>query len=239
MYVDVTRQAQILLDSVLTGVALGIAYDVLRALRRSFGWRWLAFLLDILFWLGVILLLFRMALMGEGGEVRLYLAAAFLVGGGVYLLTLSRLVLPLLLQILELLAKFWRWITIPARKTAGAAKKVFRKQKKDFQNWWKWYRITMDYYYPEVCQKGASQIESQTRRRWNKNLDTRPDGGLRHRAAVHAHQADRCPNPEGSEAGSGSGAGGAHQRTERRHRSQRRSGIHHELRPKRRRHGGA
>ena len=30
---------------------------------------------------------------------------------------------------LELLAKFWRWITIPARKTAGAAKKVFRKQK--------------------------------------------------------------------------------------------------------------
>ena len=178
MYVDVTRQAQVWLNCILAGGGLGMAYDVLRAVRRTIRWRWLTFLLDLLFWLGVILLLFSMALAGEGGEVRLYIAASFLLGGGLYLLTLSRLVLPLMLQILGFLVKICNWITLPARKGVSAAKKVCRKQKKDFQNWWRWYKITMDYYYPEVCTKGAGCDEGQTRRHRHKNSHTRPDGGL-------------------------------------------------------------
>ena len=129
------EQARVLLQSILLGAGLGLVYDVLRALRRSLGWRWLAFLLDLLFWLGTIALLFFMALTRETGQLRLYLPAAFLLGGGVYLLTLSRLVLPLLLKILAALGKFWRWSTEPARKGGRLAKKVWKKRKKDFQNW--------------------------------------------------------------------------------------------------------
>ena len=87
MYVDVTDQARILAQSVLTGACLGLAYDVLRALRRGLKARWISFFLDLLFWIGVTVLLFWMALVRESGEVRLYLAAAFLLGGGTYLLT--------------------------------------------------------------------------------------------------------------------------------------------------------
>ena len=177
MHVDVAEQARVLLQSILLGAGLGLVYDVLRALRRSLGWRWLAFLLDLLFWLGTIALLFFMALTRETGQLRLYLPAAFLLGGGVYLLTLSRLVLPLLLKILAALGKFWRWSTEPARKGGRLAKKVWKKRKKDFQNWWSWYRITMDSYHSELCTKGASRDESEARRRGNKNTGARPAGG--------------------------------------------------------------
>ena len=60
MYVDVIRQAQVWLNCILAGGGLGLAYDVLRAVRRTIRWRWLAFLLDLLFWIGVIFLLFSL-----------------------------------------------------------------------------------------------------------------------------------------------------------------------------------
>ena len=221
MHVDVAAQGQIFLTGLLLGAILGLMYDVLRAFRRSAGWRWLAFVLDVLFWLSVAVLLFWVALFRENGRVRLYVSAAFLAGGGLYLLTLSRLVLPGLLQILEWMGKFWGFLTAPLKKGAGAAKKVCGKRKKDFQNWVRWYRITMDYYHPENSEEGASVREGQTRRHRHKNTDTRPAGGSGDRASVHALAADGGTEPEGSAAGPGAGSGGKERRTVRRHRPQR------------------
>ena len=129
MYVDVLSQARTLAQGILLGAGLGLVYDMMRALRRALGLRWLGFVLDLLFWLGTTALLFVMALLREDGRVRLYLAAAFLLGGGAYLLTLSRLVLPLLLKLLSWAAKLWGWMTAPARKGARLAKKVYTNQK--------------------------------------------------------------------------------------------------------------
>lgn len=232
MYVDVAGQARVFLQSILIGAGLGLVYDVLRAVRRSLKSRGTAFLLDLLFWLGVTGLLFWLALFRENGQVRLYLAAALLLGGGGYLLTLSRQVLPFLLKILELLAKFWGWITAPARKGAELVKKVCSNQKKDFQNWIRWYKITMDYYYPECCEKGASDLEGQARRRRYKNPDTRPSGSGGDSASVHAFQADGRAGPAGSASGTGPESGGGKQRTGRRHRPQHRSGVHRQHRQK-------
>jgi spore cortex biosynthesis protein YabQ len=221
MHVDVAAQGQIFLLSLLLGAILGLVYDVLRAVRRSAGRRGLAFVLDVLFWLSVVVLLFWVALFRENGRVRLYVSAAFLAGAGLYLLTLSRLVLPGLLQILDWLGKFWRLLTAPVRKGAGLAKKVCGKRKKDFQNWVRWYRITMDYYHPENCEEGASVREGQTRRHRHKNSDTRSVSGSGDRASVHALTADVGSEPEGSAAGSGAGSGGEKRRSVRRYRPQR------------------
>ena len=124
MQVDAAAQGQVFLLSFLLGGILGLFYDLLRAIRRSSGRRGLSFLLDLLFWVTVSVLLFWVALFRESGEVRLYIPAAFLAGGTLYLVTLSPFVLPGLLQILEWLAKIGRWLASPAVRAVKTAKKV-------------------------------------------------------------------------------------------------------------------
>ena len=58
---DIAGQALTFARAAGLGAGLGLGYDLLRALRRSLGWRWLAFLLDLLFWLTAAGLLFAAA----------------------------------------------------------------------------------------------------------------------------------------------------------------------------------
>lgn len=220
MHIDVAEQARMLLQSLLIGVGLGLAYDVLRAVRRSLRLRWVAFVLDLLFWLCVTVLLFVVAMLGEAGEVRLYLGALFLVGSGIYLLTLSRLVLPMLLWLLSAIGKIWTFLTAPLRIGLRRVKKVCKKRKKDFQNWFEWYRITMAQYDADFPKKGASCRETEALRFGHQNFDTRPAGVGGDRAAVHAHPAGRRTKRTGRSSGTGTGTGGAKQRTGRCHRPQ-------------------
>jgi len=220
MHVDVADQAQMLLRCLATGAGLGLVYDVLRAIRRSLRLRWVAFILDLLFWIGVTVLLFVLALLGEAGEVRLYLSGLFLVGGGVYLLTLSRLVLPSLLWVMAGIGKIWAFLTAPLRSGLRYTKKVFTNQKKDFQNWLEWYRITMEQYHTEFLRKGAKYHENKALGRWHKNSDTRPAGGGSDRTAVHAQPTGRRTERTEHSPGAGAGTGGTKQRIGRRHRPQ-------------------
>ena len=109
MYVDVTAQAAVFGQGVLLGALLGLVYDAMRTLRRSIGWKILAFVLDVLFWLGVTAALFALTLLRDNGEVRIYHMLAFLLGGGLYFVTLSRLVLPALLWLAGLVGTVWRF----------------------------------------------------------------------------------------------------------------------------------
>ena len=123
---DTAAQALTFLRCVGLGAALGLGYDVLRALRRSLGWRWLAFLLDLLFWAAATVLLFTAALAWEAGRVRLYLGCALLLGGGTYLLSLSRLVLPALLAACAWVGRLTLWLLRPARRLGRGTKKFFK-----------------------------------------------------------------------------------------------------------------
>ena len=125
MYVEVGAQAAIFGQGMLLGVLLGVIYDGMRAARRSIHLRALAFALDLLFWLGVIAALFALTLLRDNGQVQIYHMAAFLLGGGLYFATASRLVLPVLLWAAELVV-FDR-----AGAACGAGrKKSFKKPKK-------------------------------------------------------------------------------------------------------------
>ncbi len=128
MYVDILAQAAISGQGFLLGAALGLVYDVMRTVRRSLRLAWLAFLLDLLFWLSAIVSLFLLTLLLDDGQVRIYHGIAILLGGGGYFLTLSHLILPILFRISQGLQMIWRVCTTPIRCGGHAAKKKYKKQ---------------------------------------------------------------------------------------------------------------
>ena len=76
MHVDILGQAAVFGQGFLLGVLLGLVYDGMRTLRRSLRLAPLAFLLDLLFWLGATAGLFALTLLSDDGQVRIYHMAA-------------------------------------------------------------------------------------------------------------------------------------------------------------------
>ena len=103
---DVTQQLLFCLRFGLLGMALGVLYDLFRAVRTHFRLRrWGTGLLDALFCLlglvGFLLLMLR----GTDGRLRLYLVLGLAAGFGLYRRTVSVWVLRLLLWVLRLLGQ--------------------------------------------------------------------------------------------------------------------------------------
>ena len=86
MHVDSWAQAVIFGQGLLLGAALGVLYDGMRTLRRGLRAPWLAFGLDLLFWLTAIVSLFALTLLRDDGQVRIYHMVAVALGGGLLLL---------------------------------------------------------------------------------------------------------------------------------------------------------
>ena len=78
---DVLNQAAIFAQAFLMGALLGLVYDGMRTLRRSLQLPGLAFLLDLLFWLGAAASLFAFTLLRDDGQVRIFHMAAAVLGG--------------------------------------------------------------------------------------------------------------------------------------------------------------
>lgn len=145
MHVDIMGQALVFGQGVLLGVALGLVYDGMRTLRRSLKLAALAFLLDLLFWVGTAASLFALTLLSDDGQVRIFHIAAVALGGGLYFLTLSKLILPFLLWLADRIRALFRLFTAPIRRAGRAGKKFLKFQKKHFQNWLAWYKINILY----------------------------------------------------------------------------------------------
>ena len=62
MYVDIGVQAAVFGQGLALGALLGLVYDGMRTLRRSIRLPALAFVLDVVFWLGTVAALFALAL---------------------------------------------------------------------------------------------------------------------------------------------------------------------------------
>ena len=128
MPADVAAQAAVFGQGLLLGAALGLVYDLMRAVRRSIPLKWLAALLDLAFWLGTAVCLFLLAILRDTGELRIFHGAAVLLGGGGYFLTLSRLLLPLFLCVMETLGRLWRFFTAPFRRAWNLLKKFLENK---------------------------------------------------------------------------------------------------------------
>lgn len=89
---------------VLVGVALGVLFDLLRALR----WfcrpnRWVGAVGDLLFWGSATLVMGGGLFLGNWGEFRLYVLVGLLLGLGVYYWLASPVVLALARALLQLI----------------------------------------------------------------------------------------------------------------------------------------
>ena len=103
---DVSQQLLFCLRFGLLGLALGVFYDVLRAVRTHFRLRrWGTGLLDVLFCLIGLLGFLLLMLRGTDGRLRLYLPLGMAAGFGLYRKTLSVWVLRLFLQVLRLVGQ--------------------------------------------------------------------------------------------------------------------------------------
>lgn len=91
---------------ILTGIVIGVLFDIFRIIRRSFKTPdFLTYIEDILFWLmaGIILLftIFKF----NNGEIRLYIFVSLLFGLTIYLLTLSKFFIKINVKIIGILKK--------------------------------------------------------------------------------------------------------------------------------------
>ena len=223
MPADVLDQAAIFAQAFLMGAVLGLVYDGMRTLRRSMGLPGLAFLLDLLFWLGATAGLFALTLLRDDGQVRIYHMAAVALGGGIYFLTLSRLILPVLLWVAGIVRSLFRLLTAPARRAGRAGKKFLKNQKKHFQNWLSWYKINMLYRFARNGEEGAVDNEAEEGRYGHKIAGAGALGRRVHRSAVHQGKAERRSGRPGGAEPPGPGAAGGKRRAAGRHRPQRRS----------------
>ena len=124
MHVDVSLQLAQLAVSVLTGFALGVLYDVLRAMRRVFK---INAALDALYCAVLLLALFTLGMdIGQGG-VHVFMFCAAAAGCAVYMSLLSGALLPLFEKITAFAAKAASPICKLINKFANCAKKCFSK----------------------------------------------------------------------------------------------------------------
>lgn len=121
MGIELTEQVAMFFRSVLLGGALGLLYDLLRALRALGGRVW-GGVLDGVYCALSASLLFFFVLAGDG-ELRLFFLAGALGGAVLFFCLLSPVLRPLW--------DFWLEILLsPVRLAAGAGKKCCRSAKK-------------------------------------------------------------------------------------------------------------
>ena len=102
MHVDVSLQLAQLALSVLTGFALGVLYDILRAMRRVLR---INAALDALFCAALLFALFTLGMdIGQGG-VHVFMFCAAAAGCAAYMSLLSAALLPLFEKITVFAAK--------------------------------------------------------------------------------------------------------------------------------------
>lgn len=86
------------------GVAAGVIFDFFRALRRCRGGHASVAASDIFFWLAEAALVFAAVYNFNSGQLRGYIFIGMAAGCGIYLLTLSRIMLFVFTHILRLFA---------------------------------------------------------------------------------------------------------------------------------------
>lgn len=95
--------------TVLIGVVAGFCYDLYKVTRGTLRLRKLGTALgDILFWIMLTGVVFTLLLVGNGGEVRLYVLIGLTLGAVIYLNILSRSATSLLQLTFRTIHRLWR-----------------------------------------------------------------------------------------------------------------------------------
>ncbi len=167
MEISLTGQAAALGGALLLGMAVGLAYDLIRIPRAYIRVPLLGEVLDLFFWLAVTAALFLYAIHSGNGEVRIFMAAALFGGAVVYFLLFSPWIRRFSALMAAAAVAVWRFITFPVRRAAAAIKKLKEKLKNSFSSWYKRYRMKQ---IPGKEEAAAEHGETGKgrRRKWHK-----------------------------------------------------------------------
>lgn len=103
---EVYSQLFCLLIFIITGIAIGILFDIFRILRKSFKTLdWITCIQDILFWILAGCIMLFSIFVFNNGEFRSYVFIGILIGVVVYMLTISRIFIKSSTAIIKFLKK--------------------------------------------------------------------------------------------------------------------------------------
>jgi hypothetical protein len=233
MDIDLTVQAVTFGGACVLGLSLGLVYDFMRILRRRISLRAVGPVLDLLFWLLCTGALFVFAA-ASGGEVRIFMVAAILLGAAVYFLALSRPVLFLLNRVADFLSFIFHLLLLPFRILGQLGKNFIKILKNHFHYQARWFKINMipgemDTLSRHSASGNGGAAHGKNKKGWN--FDQAGHFGSAHLSGHHASQPARADQPRANSAGrtesTGRTADSAQRRADRRRNKQRRPGPHH------------
>lgn len=106
MNINVYQQLFDLLIFALTGVVIGILFDIFRIIRRTFKTAdFITYIEDILFWILTGLIILFTIFNFNNGEIRVYIFVGLLLGLIIYLLTISKYFIKICVSILKVIKK--------------------------------------------------------------------------------------------------------------------------------------
>lgn len=141
MNINVYQQLFNLLVFIITGIIIGVLFDIFRIIRRSFKTAdFITYIEDILFWILTGLILLFMIFTFNNGEIRIYIFVGLILGFITYLLTVSRYFIKICIMILKFIKKI---LYFPIRVLFNFMKKyiikpvldILQKIKLKFTKW--------------------------------------------------------------------------------------------------------
>lgn len=149
---EILKEADVLLASFFTGMALLLVYDLLRIIRRLIPHSiWAVGTEDLLFWIGGAVVLFAMLYRENSGYIRGFSIGGVLLGMLLYSFAFSPWVVKgsvfILEKVIFLASRPFVWTAHILKRPVGffgrAAKKIMRFFKKQLKKFWKAVRMGM------------------------------------------------------------------------------------------------
>ncbi len=139
MPVDVNAQTIHFFACALSGGAIGVLYNLFAAIRRGFSFgRVATFFVDFIFWIAGTMVFFCILHISCSGEITWYGLLGVMLGLVLYLASVSRIVYPILLNLVKLLKKLLMFcikiFIVPFYKIFKSCGRLFKPVKKLAQN---------------------------------------------------------------------------------------------------------
>ncbi|MEG1633128.1 MAG: spore cortex biosynthesis protein YabQ [Oscillospiraceae bacterium] len=141
----ISEQAAQAALALIAGVALGLAYDLVKAFRLKLRSPFFTASADVLFCLAAALGLFAFGLGPGGGQLRIFMLIFIGVGTAVYAGLISSTALPVFGAFAGATMRSIRVLLRPAVKIAAKTKIIAQKAKNVFQKIITWFTITNSY----------------------------------------------------------------------------------------------
>ena len=129
------NQAYLFLVFSMTGVAIGILFDIFRILRRTIKTsNIITYIEDVLFWILTGILILYNIWYFNNGEIRIYMFLGIIIGVLIYMSTLSNIIIKIFSKILQTIIKV---LELPFKTIVAFLKKIFTTIEPIFTNFTK------------------------------------------------------------------------------------------------------